>query len=457
MRFLVLSRLRRQMVGSVAVATITGVLAGCSGDVVRFDDGFYTGSIPQSVPAQTNAPAQPYPGAIDNMATGSVAPSQTGYSNAGGGFVATPQASQPSGYPVASAASPVMQRNQLPPPPPPVYRRAPETTAAPVAAATPDMSAANDRVSVPRDRPMETSVAARSDAPATRGAPPTTLQEQATRLATPSPRPVREASRSTSTKASSQAPAGTVKVESGDTILAIARRSGVSADALRRANGLTSDTIRIGQTLTIPTGGTVPAASQTRVASAETKSVETSSPSAPAKKVETAKPAQVAAKSGRVAQDAAPSIDPNPTGSVSKEVREQVAAVAPNSTGIDQFRWPVQGRVLKRFGEKVDGRRNDGLNISVPRGTPVKAAENGVVIYSGNGLKEFGNTILVKHDNGLVTVYGHADTLLVDKGAKVRRGQEIAKSGMSGDTDVPVLHFEVRKNSAPVDPTKYLQ
>jgi len=113
--------------------------------------------------------------------------------------------------------------------------------------------------------------------------------------------------------------------------------------------------------------------------------------------------------------------------------------------------------VLKRYGEKSGAKRSDGLDISVPRGTPVKAAENGVVIYAGDGLKEFGNTVLVKHDNGLVTVYGHADTLMVKRGATVRRGQEIATAGVSGDTDTPMVHFEVRKDSAPVDPGKYLQ
>ena len=111
---------------------------------------------------------------------------------------------------------------------------------------------------------------------------------------------------------------------------------------------------------------------------------------------------------------------------------------------------------MARYGDKVGSRRNDGLNISVPRGTPVKAAENGVVIYAGDGLKEFGNTVLVKHSDGLVTVYGHADKLNVKRGDKVQRGQEIALSGMSGDTDTPQLHFEVRKDSAPVDPSKFL-
>ena len=118
------------------------------------------------------------------------------------------------------------------------------------------------------------------------------------------------------------------------------------------------------------------------------------------------------------------------------------------------MRWPVRGRVISGFGSGKDG---DGIDISVPEGTPVKAAENGVVIYAGNGLKEFGNTVLVRHEDGLVTVYGHASSLQVTRGQKVKRGQEIAQSGMSGTTDSPKLHFEVRKNSAPVDPKGYLE
>ena len=127
-------------------------------------------------------------------------------------------------------------------------------------------------------------------------------------------------------------------------------------------------------------------------------------------------------------------------------------AVAPDATGIGKMRWPVRGRVISNFGAG-----KDGVDIAVPEGTPVKAAENGVVIYAGDGLKEFGNTVLVRHENGLVTVYGHASSIEVQRGQKVKRGQEIALSGMSGTTDSPKLHFEVRKNSAPVDPSGYLE
>lgn len=92
-----------------------------------------------------------------------------------------------------------------------------------------------------------------------------------------------------------------------------------------------------------------------------------------------------------------------------------------------------------------------------PEGSSVKAAENGVVIYAGDGLKEFGNTVLIRHENNIVTVYGHNSKILVQRGQKVRRGDEIAKSGMSGNASTPRVHFEVRKNSSPVNPIKYLE
>ena len=120
------------------------------------------------------------------------------------------------------------------------------------------------------------------------------------------------------------------------------------------------------------------------------------------------------------------------------------------------MRWPVRGRVISNYGAG-GGKNGDGIDIAVPEGTSVKAAENGVVIYAGDGLKEFGNTVLVRHENGLVTFYGHASELKVARGEKVKRGQEIARSGMSGTTDMPKLHFEVRKNSSPVDPSTFLE
>jgi murein DD-endopeptidase MepM/ murein hydrolase activator NlpD len=226
-------------------------------------------------------------------------------------------------------------------------------------------------------------------------------------------------------------------VQSGDTLSAISRRTGVGITSLKQANGMTDGALRIGQTLKIP-GGTAPAA----VASAKPTAVDpvktaSTPPAAKATPTETLA-SYTPPKKNQVIQTA-----------------EASDADAPDSTGIGKMRWPVRGRVISAFGSA--GKEGDGIDISVPKGTPVKAAENGVVIYAGNGLKEFGNTVLVRHEDGLVTVYGHASELQVTRGQKVKRGQEIALSGMSGVTETPKLHFEVRKNSAPVDPRKFLE
>jgi murein DD-endopeptidase MepM/ murein hydrolase activator NlpD len=130
---------------------------------------------------------------------------------------------------------------------------------------------------------------------------------------------------------------------------------------------------------------------------------------------------------------------------------------AAEATGaLPTFRWPVRGKVITSYGAKTNGKSNDGINLAVPEGTPIKAAEDGVVAYSGNELKGYGNLVLVRHANGYVTAYAHASELLVKRGDTIKRGQVIAKSGQSGEVGSPQLHFEIRKGSAPVDPLQFL-
>ncbi len=117
-----------------------------------------------------------------------------------------------------------------------------------------------------------------------------------------------------------------------------------------------------------------------------------------------------------------------------------------------EFRWPARGRVIQGFSSGG----NDGINIAVPEGTPVKAAEGGQVAYAGSELKGYGNLVLIRHPNGFVTAYAHNGELDVKRGDTVKRGQTIAKSGQSGNVGSPQLHFELRKGSTPVDPTNYL-
>lgn len=117
------------------------------------------------------------------------------------------------------------------------------------------------------------------------------------------------------------------------------------------------------------------------------------------------------------------------------------------------FRWPARGRVIAGFSGRGG---NEGINIAVPEGTPIKAAEGGTVAYAGNELKGYGNLVLIRHPNGYVSAYAHAGELNVKRGETVKRGQVVAKSGQTGNVSSPQLHFELRKGSSPVDPTPYL-
>ncbi|MBB4953329.1 murein DD-endopeptidase MepM/ murein hydrolase activator NlpD [Agrobacterium vitis] len=222
-------------------------------------------------------------------------------------------------------------------------------------------------------------------------------------------------------------PAGdTYVVKPGDSLNKIAQSNGVSVAALKQANGLNAQGVRVGQTLNLPPKTEKPMVTQVSATPAAAK----------------VDPPKVATA---------------PTKSVTEVASTDPGATAPESTGIGKYRWPARGAVVAAFGANVGGKRNDGIDISVPNGTPIKAAENGVVIYAGNGLKELGNTVLVRHDDGTVTVYGHASSISVQRGQKVQRGQQLAESGMSGNATQPTLHFEVRKDATPVNPMTFLE
>ncbi|TCV60859.1 murein DD-endopeptidase MepM/ murein hydrolase activator NlpD [Neorhizobium sp. R1-B] len=246
---------------------------------------------------------------------------------------------------------------------------------------------------------------------------------------------------------------GTYTVKPGDTLTKIARETGTSVDQLKAANNLSAGGIRVGQTLKVANGAAAPAADPVKTASIPQQPTE--------KAAASPKPAVAAAPAA--AQPATPASAPAAkapaeTASVADvEKKSDVAAAAPQSTGISKYRWPVNGAVVAGYGQNVDGNRNDGIDISVPEGTPIKAAENGVVIYAGNGLKQLGNTVLVRHDDGKVTVYGHAGNINVTRGQKITRGQTLASSGMSGDAKRPQVHFEVRKDATPVNPITFLE
>jgi len=143
-----------------------------------------------------------------------------------------------------------------------------------------------------------------------------------------------------------------------------------------------------------------------------------------------------------------------PVAGQGSSVRKDVVLAEPaNRKG---FIWPVQGKVVLKYGASTGGLFNDGINIQANRGTPILAAENGVVTYVGNELRGFGNLILIKHADNYVTAYAHTENPLVARGDVVTRGQRISSVGTTGAVTFPQLHFEVRRGRKSSDPMQYL-
>jgi murein DD-endopeptidase MepM/ murein hydrolase activator NlpD len=250
------------------------------------------------------------------------------------------------------------------------------------------------------------------------------------------------------------------KVREGETVYGIARQYGIDARQLVQINSIPPPyKIAAGQNLKLP------ARLPSQVASA--------GPAVP-----TPATAQVVAAPG-----AGPPPQPQPQGrperqesiftpaetppAVAREPEElpdpepdqpQSAGRIPDATP-DRgggFLWPVRGKVLSKFGPQGRGMHNDGINIAAAQGTPIRAAENGVVVYAGNELPGFGNLLILRHADGWTTAYGHTDAFRVRRGDAVRRGQVIATVGRTGGVSAPQLHFEIRKGSEAMDPSRYL-
>ncbi|MGI8524918.1 MAG: peptidoglycan DD-metalloendopeptidase family protein [Pseudolabrys sp.] len=222
-------------------------------------------------------------------------------------------------------------------------------------------------------------------------------------------------------------------VKPGEGLIGIAREYNMSVYVLAKANNmLPYAKVNAGDQLKIPAGH---GASQQQAVAPHAEP-----PRAPA-------PQQIATAP---ATQNARIVTPEPA-------KEAAPVKAAEATGaLPSFRWPVKGRVITAFGAKSNGTQNDGINVAVPEGTPVKAAEDGVVAYAGSELKGYGNLVLVRHSNGFVSAYANASELMVKRGDTVKRGQVIARAGQTGNVASPQLHFEIRKGSTPVDPAQYL-
>ncbi len=137
------------------------------------------------------------------------------------------------------------------------------------------------------------------------------------------------------------------------------------------------------------------------------------------------------------------------------EYREPYRAADSHPAGTVIFAWPVNGQVISGFGTTARGERNDGINIAARLDAPIRASASGTVSYA-DSLNGYGKLVLIKHPNGYVTAYAHADRLLVAQGDFVAKGQVIGYAGQTGDVDSPQLHFEIRDGTTPVDPQRYL-
>lgn len=250
---------------------------------------------------------------------------------------------------------------------------------------------------------------------------------------------------------------GAYQVQSGDSLYNIARQHDVRVADLQRANGITNPRqLKPGITLRVPGG----AGSSPTIAAAPHSSTSTMQAEAEAeapRDIQSSTRPTVINSGKRVASlnsggisDAAPAASSD----LAKPV--QTVAITPSQIGTNSLRWPSKGKVLSGFGQRGDGTHNDGINIAVPKGADVHAAADGEVAYAGSELKGYGNLVLLRHDNGWVTAYAHADQLLVKRGDKIRRGDIIAKAGATGQVDQPQLHFELRQGSKPIDPLPYL-
>lgn len=234
---------------------------------------------------------------------------------------------------------------------------------------------------------------------------------------------------------------GYYTVKPGDTLIRIGLDSGQSWKDIARWNNLdNANLIEVGQVLRVapPAPAAQAVASDTGVVTRPVTS-STIAPavpgSAPAAPASAPKPAASAAPGPVVA------------------IAPTTPATAPAAAGEDDvgFIWPASGSLIAGFDEA----RNKGYDISGKAGDPVLASADGRVVYAGAGLRGYGNLVILKHNNTFLTAYAHNQTLLVKEDQSVRKGQKIAEMG-STDADRVKLHFEIRRQGKPVDPSRYL-
>ncbi len=226
-------------------------------------------------------------------------------------------------------------------------------------------------------------------------------------------------------------------VVKGDTLYNISKRYNMSVHELSKVNALKEPyTIHLGQRLKVESNEDVALKNTQKTRMKQGRELNTYTALDPAKE----EPLQVK----------------NTPQKGSKGVARKSAKI-PYWQSKKRFAWPVKGNVVSKFGLNAKGQQNDGINIKAKAGSPVKAAEAGVVGYASNGLKGYGNLVLIRHKSGWISAYAHNQKLLVKKGQTVKKGQNIALVGHTGNVKTPQLHFELRYKTKVVNPEHYLK
>jgi murein DD-endopeptidase MepM/ murein hydrolase activator NlpD len=240
----------------------------------------------------------------------------------------------------------------------------------------------------------------------------------------------------------------TVVVHPGDTVSQIANRYDVSTNTLVAMNDIEDrNAIRPGQVLHIPAISHATRSAVLREATSKpVYSAPIAAPIHPVQVVRFDLPSIWGVK---------PQTDSTPVPTPTPRLVADTQYVQPIS-GNGEFEWPVAGHIISAFGTYGTGERNDGINIAATLGEPIHAAAAGTVTYAGNELKGYGNLVLIRHDDGYVTAYAHAQSISVNRGDRVEKGQVIGLAGATGDVASPQLHFEIRRGVQPVDPKPLL-
>jgi murein DD-endopeptidase MepM/ murein hydrolase activator NlpD len=244
----------------------------------------------------------------------------------------------------------------------------------------------------------------------------------------------------------------TYVVKDKDTVDGIASRYGVTSQSITERNKLQAPySLRPGQTLEVPGAKYVPPTETASTASGSTASASGPPSGPPGAVKREALPPPSGATEPKTATATAPAASgaPTPLGPPS-------TATAPPPGPTPHFQWPLRGKIITPYGT-TNGQKSDGIDIAADNGAPVKAADEGSVVYAGDGVPHLGNLLLIEHSAGYITAYGNNEALLVKKGDKIAKGQTVARAGATGGASSPRLHFEVRRGgSKTIDPMTVL-